>query len=474
MKHSKESSLSPFVISAKAGISRQCGEEMPRWESSLHHESPASAGMKCGRRHFFVYFISLLALFLSLFALRASAVKGQAAVNVGIVHKKTVRYAAFDPDNIKKQDRKISEIFKVPSAIQDEVNFWKDIYTKYDKTKVVFHDKKYMNVVYSVIDISDIVNNEKLTDEEKARRKKERVDGELKRISGILEALDKKDYAAMTANEKKIYHLFKNVKGPDKFKAALERIRSQTGIAEKFRNGIKISGRYLGEMEKIFRGNNIPLEITRLVFVESMFDLGAVSKSGASGVWQFMPGTGKLFLTINQIVDERNDPISATEAAAKHLLRDYAYLGTWPLAINAYNSGRGRLEKAVAKMGTKDIAKIIKEYEQGGYSFASRNFYPAFLAALDVFENRGKYFGHIEMEKPLAFDVIETQVPLYITDFIKRTGISIDDIRLLNFHIQKKVLDGLIPLPAGFKLRVPVGQIPMDNVKKLSTGVSPQ
>lgn len=352
------------------------------------------------------------------------------AAELGVPKPLTMTYAMFTPTSkkVEKQKKGTKKLFEVPKGIETEVNFWRDIYTKYDKTKVVFHDKEDMGKIYSVIDISDIENNPRLADDEKIRRKRERVEAEFDRIASTLD------------------------------QHAKDNLRSQTGIAEKFKEGVKVSGRYLGEMEKIFAQHNIPTEITRLPFVESMFNLNALSKVGASGIWQFMPGTGKLFMTINSTVDERNDPIMATHAAAKLLTKDHEALGSWPLAINAYNTGRVRIEHAVARLGTKDIARIIKEFDGSGYGFASRNFYPAFLAALDTFENREKYFGPIEMEPPLTFDVVQAPCPVIFPELAVKTDVPLEELSLLNFHLQEHVVSGALPIPRGFELRVPAGR----------------
>lgn len=387
--------------------------------------------------------------------------KNSIAPSLGVANPKSITYEAFNPNNVKKQKDKKNNQFAVPKLIETEFNFWFDVYTKYDKGKVVFHDKKYLDIIYSVIDVSDVVYNEKFPPAERIRRKKERVNTEMNRIASILRSLDNKNPTSLTPEEEKIYHLFDNIHEPKKFHRAArrDRLRSQTGIKEKFIRGIGIAGRYLGEMEKIFAGYKVPLEITRLAFVESMFNLEALSKVGASGIWQFMPSSGRLFgLKNDQFVDERNDPIIATHAAAKHLKRDYEMLGTWPLAINAYNTGPGRMRRAVRTMGTTNIAKIIKNFESRGYKFASRNFFPAFLAALHAFENRNKYFGVIEMEKPLEFDLLETPFFTTLPELSKYTGISLEKLALLNPHLESEVINGKLPVPQRFSLRVPKDQ----------------
>ena len=83
-------------------------------------------------------------------------------------------------------------------------------------------------------------------------------------------------------------------------------------------------------MEQIFEDHNIPKNLTRIAFVESMFNEKAISKVGASGVWQFMPSTAKDFIIVDKYIDERNSPIKATEAAAKLLKANFKLLGSWP------------------------------------------------------------------------------------------------------------------------------------------------
>ncbi len=91
-------------------------------------------------------------------------------------------------------------------------------------------------------------------------------------------------------------------------------------------------------------------------------------------------------------VDDRSDPVLSAQAAARMLKYDYDIVGTWPLAINSYNAGRRHLERAIAALGTRDIVKIIRRYRVGSYGFASRNYYPEFLAACRVYDNRAQYF----------------------------------------------------------------------------------
>src|SRR5260370_14480281 len=106
-----------------------------------------------------------------------------------------------------------------------------------------------------------------------------------------------------------------------------------------------------------------------------------------------MPATAKGFMGVDGVVEERVDPYSATEAAANLMLYNYRLLGTWPLAVTAYNHGPGGLRRAQDELGTSNIAVIVKRYQGASFGFASRNFYVACLAALEVHRKPDKYFG---------------------------------------------------------------------------------
>jgi membrane-bound lytic murein transglycosylase D len=126
------------------------------------------------------------------------------------------------------------------------------------------------------------------------------------------------------------------------------------------------------------------MELAALPMVESSYNPQAYSKAGAVGLWQFIRSTGKQYLTIKRKRDDRRDPIRATEAAAHLLRHNYETLGSWPLAITAYNHGREGILTARAAVGSSAIEEIIARYNGPRFGFASRNFYAEFLAALEV------------------------------------------------------------------------------------------
>ena len=108
---------------------------------------------------------------------------------------------------------------------------------------------------------------------------------------------------------------------------------------------------------------------------------------------------------IDSAVDERMDPFRATEGAAQLLSYNYRLLGTWPLALTAYNHGAAGMRRAVEATGTTDYVRINRTYRSASFGFASRNFYPSFLAALTIEQNPEKYFGPIERAPEAAQDI---------------------------------------------------------------------
>jgi len=117
---------------------------------------------------------------------------------------------------------------------------------------------------------------------------------------------------------------------------------------------------------------------------------------GAAGLWQFMRSTGRRYMRIDAAIDDRLDPFRSTEAAAQLLAYNYRLLGTWPLALTAYNHGAAGMRRAKDSMGTDDIERIVRNYKSPSFGFASRNFYVSFLAALEIDHNPEKYFKDIE------------------------------------------------------------------------------
>lgn len=353
-------------------------------------------------------------------------------------------------------DERWEHVFTVMPPLQFEVNgvlkknlqFWVGIYTQYDTQQGLIHDAKYIDHVYEVVDLK----NGDSTGERSVRRIK-------KKWRDLLISVHHKQNHPDQLNEeeKKVFNLYGDVNEPNKFLNAAhrKRLRFQLGQKDRFLEGLKYSGKYLPHMEEIFKKEGMPIELTRLPFVESSFNIKARSKVGASGIWQFMRSTGRLFLKINDHVDERNDPFRATEAAAKLLRLNFESLRSWPLAVTAYNHGRKGMMRAVRKVGAEDLEEVVSGYRSRSFGFASSNFFTELLAAIEVEKNAEKYFGKVERLSPDSF--IEVPIPHYVSlrELVRFLKLDQSRIRELNPGLSEAVLGGRDSIPAGYLLRLP-------------------
>lgn len=346
-----------------------------------------------------------------------------------------------------------------PKALQPQVEFWTKIFGTYSEYQVVIHDAVYLDKVYAVLDFRPLL---KKHSEAKVRKlKAKRTKQELRKVRAALRKLHKHGAKGRTLStrEKKIRALLRDVKERHKFRkaAAKGRLRAQSGIRERFHQSLRLSGRYLPRMEKIFRQKGLPVVLTRLPLIESSFNIEAYSKVGAAGIWQFMPATGRLFLTINHVVDERLDPIIATRAAADLLKSNYDRLQTWPLAVTAYNHGPSGMARAVRKVGTRDIVPIIRRYKSRTFGFASRNFYAELLAAIEVEKNSVKYFGPIKRDPLLRYDEVDLQHFVSLENLARAANTSTERLVALNPAFGSLIRNGKLHVPRGRRLRIPAG-----------------
>jgi membrane-bound lytic murein transglycosylase D len=352
--------------------------------------------------------------------------------------------------------------FPYPAGLKPQVEFWKKVFAGYSKYQVVIHDTKYLDKVYKVLDFRLLIAaGEDEAEVERIRSKNARQ--ELERIRVILVKLHRAgpDPANLNPEEQRIWNLYRDVKDRDKFLAAAQedRLRCQIGLRERFAEGIEVSRRYLDEMENIFRREGLPVELTRLPLIESSFNLKAYSKAGAAGIWQFIPSTGRLYMRVDGTLDERRDPLTSTAAAAKLLKENYEMLGTWPLAITAYNHGPFGVFKATQVLDTRDIVQIIRRYRSPSFGFASKNFYAEFLAALEVEKDYEKHFGPLRLEPPLRYEAIRIQDFVSLGDLAHCANTDVDRLLALNPAFEGAISAGRAYVPRGYRVRLPVDSL---------------
>lgn len=349
--------------------------------------------------------------------------------------------------------------FPRPKVLQPAIAFWRDIFAKYSEHQVVVHDDWYLGKVYEVLDFRPWVDDGDPLTPSEINEKKRQIDEAEQRVRDVLLRLDANGGSAegLGPDERKVAKMFADVEGEDRFRTAAERIRTQQGLRERFALGVARQRPYLARMERIFGEDGLPPQLARLPLIESCFDVNAYSKVGAAGVWQFMPSTGRQYMTVGDHVDERRDPLRATRAAARHLRADYDALGEWPLAITAYNHGRGGVNRGAKEVGSTDIADIVMGYRGKAFGFASRNFYVEFLAALDVSSRADELFGDLPHIPPVDGEEVEVPHPMGIHQAASLAGVSREDLAQANPALLSGVTEGRVFIPRGYLLRVPAG-----------------
>lgn len=355
-------------------------------------------------------------------------------------------------------DNRISDQFDIPQNMQDRVGFWFDIYTKYNSHKRVIHHSRYPWIIFDVIDVTPIIEAETPKFRWMRNQKADKVvEQELKQFKKSLSKIVKTGTIDAKNNyEVAIGKALTQLKGglSKKARLALESIRVQTGQQNFFAAGLEISPIYLSGMEEIFAEHKLPTELTRLPFVESSFNHKAVSKVGASGIWQFMSYTAKNFLTVNDFIDERNSPIKASVAAAKLLKENHMILHrSWPLALSAWNHGPNGIRKAMKATGTRDLGKIVDSYNSKTFDFASSNFYAGFLAALYAEKYNELMFTDLKHQTPFDLHLAQLSRQIKTRDVLKLSGLTEESFLFYNPDLSK-ALKSNIQLPKGFRLIV--------------------
>jgi membrane-bound lytic murein transglycosylase D len=244
------------------------------------------------------------------------------------------------------------------------------------------------------------------------------------------------------------------------FALAVDDVRFQLGQSDRFRAGLVRAGAWETHIAEVLANRGLPAEIAALPHVESSFDPSAYSKVGAAGLWQFIRSTGRRFLRIDATVDERLDPFRETEAAAQLLSYNYRLLGSWPLAITAYNHGAEGMRRAREQLGTDDIVRIVREYHSPSFGFASRNFYVSFLAALSIAQDPERYFGGLARTTQASFHELKLPLSVPVPALARTLGVDRDALKTLNPALRPPVWSGQRAIPAGYVLRLPVTATP--------------
>ncbi len=309
---------------------------------------------------------------------------------LGLLCSVTSQAAALPPTAAEPAAADVGP-FPAPPELQDAVGFWNALFLRYPSDKEVFHDKDHMNIVWQVLQLPHRPGTH-MVDQDASHQVVKDAVAELKaRLTRLAT-----DRTPQDDTDRQLLVTLHDKGGPDAdalLAGAADRVRAQQGVADKFAEGLLRSQLYIKQVRRIMRQQGVPEDVALLPFVESMFNPKAKSSVGAAGVWQLMPLTAKdLGLRVTRKRDDRVDVYKASKAAARMMRTDFKMLGSWPLAITAWNHGPNGVRRAVQAVGSSDLVTLINRYEQPNWGFSSKNFYAEFLAVVAIMHqdfNRG-------------------------------------------------------------------------------------
>ncbi|MEJ1966411.1 MAG: LysM peptidoglycan-binding domain-containing protein [Gammaproteobacteria bacterium] len=334
-----------------------------------------------------------------------------------------------------------------PAGLERDVQFWVRVYTEVTTNGGFLHDDRNLGVVYEKMQFAPNLSPREREKQVQAARDK--YTAALRRIANTSGS------GSLSDDDQRIKDMWGAEGNPARLLLAVDSIRFQLGQSDRFREGLVRSGAWASHIAEVFANQGLPAELAVLPHVESSFNPAAYSKVGAAGLWQFMRSTGRRYMRIDAAIDDRLDPFRSTEAAAQLLAYNYRLLGTWPLALTAYNHGAAGMRRARDSLGTDDIERIVRNYKSPTFGFASRNFYVSFLAALEIDRNPEKYFSNIEPLAEAKFTEITTPSFVPVSALERILKVDRSALRALNPALLAAVWNGQRHVPKGYRLRLP-------------------
>jgi len=192
------------------------------------------------------------------------------------------------------------------------------------------------------------------------------------------------------------------------------------------------SGKYLPMMQKELKDAGLPEDLAYLAMIESGYNQKAYSKAHASGLWQFIPGTGSQYnLRMNKYIDERREALKSTKAAVRFLSNLYDEFGDWHLAVAAYNAGPGKISKGLERYSVTDFWSLA---ENDYLAMETKRYVPKLIASIIIAKNPEKYgFKDVQLEEPYSYDTLEVG-----------PGLTFDAAALIS-NCDRKTIDILNP-----------------------------
>jgi membrane-bound lytic murein transglycosylase D len=218
------------------------------------------------------------------------------------------------------------------------------------------------------------------------------------------------------------------------------------------------SGRYLPMITAKLAEHDLPNDLIFLALIESGFDPTAYSHAQASGIWQFLPHTGRsLGLRVDGVMDERNHPERATDAALDYLQYLHDRFDSWYLAAAAYNAGEGRIARIMRDVTGSEKATSEEDYYRiwDRLPRETRDYVPLMIAAARIAKNPSAYgYEHLVPDEPLSVEEVEVPAGTTLAQVAEQSNADVQDLRRLNPHLKK----GRVPTDGGpFFVKIPAG-----------------
>lgn len=361
---------------------------------------------------------------------------------------------------LNDQENRVGEAFKIDEFYYPNVYFWFSIYTQYDSSSVVIHDRNDLSIVYKVLDFSSL-HQKNLSRNTAYILQNKLANEKLDNLKGDFRDLEMNPFS-LSPEAKRIYRMLRlaQVEIPvsradrvDFFKRLRKNLRSQTGQRNFIRDGVMRSLPYQKFLSKYFEDKKLPKELLAIPFLESSFNPRAHSRANALGVWQFMPLIASYYVPRRTTEYDYRANVGVSSLSASFLLKEnIRILKSWDLAVTAYNSGTKHLLKTKRSLASTSVnlEDIIKYSDSAHFGFASKNFYSEFLALAHTLAYREEIFNDLhEHDRPDVDDELlffMTKCALKLNKVLNPA--ELDDLLFHNHHI-KKVQNNV---PRGFLL----------------------
>ncbi len=348
--------------------------------------------------------------------------------------------------------------FPCPPALKRRVDFWVEVFSRWDKNTAILHDNDEPWRVYQTIDGINACTGKSV------KRERKRLQANLNALANRL----KKDQPPKGRIQGHLAQQFDRLNSRIVYRAA-KNIRCQLGVQDQFSGALGRFERYKGLVSGIIDDAGMPADLLYLPFVESSYRASAYSKVGAAGMWQIMPNTARsLGMELNAVLDERLDPEAATRGAmryfknaqnkliplAKEARPGISQAEINPFIVTSYNYGVNGMRRAIKQVGP-DFPKVLNEYKSAAFQVAVKNFYASFLAARHLARNPDDYFAKTTADPRLRYQTFILPVPTSVERIKHQFALHESDIKPLNPALTRFAWNNWRLIPAGYRLHLP-------------------